>query len=315
MPNSSLAGLFSNNTIRIWSSDLSKATLFKKFNYEIRSFVSLNESLIAVGTCDYSIEIYDLLTKSRVKRIQTFLKCTDVLTTLNFNDETYLLSSNGSRVNLWNSSYENNYNLDAPATVTNLAFGESNSILLSGLENSDVLVWGISNYVKISEASFHSMYIYDLKILKNKYLASASRDKTVKIFNISDVNKIIQVADLTGHDGPVNSIVQINDNLLASGSDDAKIFIWDLSSFKATKILEGHTSAIKRLIVTQAGDLVSSSDDKTIRIWNTTTFNCTYVLKNHTLSINALALLKNGNIASGSADKYIHIWNSTSFEV
>ena len=61
-----------------------------------------------------------------------------------------------------------------------------------------------------------------------KRLASASSDRTIKVFEVAGENQVL-LATLKGHDGPVWAASWAHPKfgtLLASCGYDAKVFIW-----------------------------------------------------------------------------------------
>ncbi len=65
-----------------------------------------------------------------------------------------------------------------------------------------------------------------------KRFYSASSDKTIKEWD-SLTGECIKT--FRGHEGSVNSVVRINEDMLASGGSDKKIKIWDISRGKSIK--------------------------------------------------------------------------------
>jgi len=55
---------------------------------------------------------------------------------------------------------------------------------------------------------------------------------------------------------------------IVSGTDDASICIWDVTTKTLLRTLYGHTATIKSLAMTSDSSLVSCSKDGTIRVWN-----------------------------------------------
>ena len=49
---------------------------------------------------------------------------------------------------------------------------------------------------------------------------------------------------LTGHTGRINSLVELKNGYLASGSDDRTIRIWDVENEKTLSILTGHSNQV-----------------------------------------------------------------------
>ncbi|MEH2240517.1 WD40 repeat domain-containing protein, partial [Nostoc sp.] len=98
-------------------------------------------------------------------------------------------------------------------------------------------------------------------------LASASVDKTIKIWDVSS-GQLLKT--LTGHSSEVYSVAYSpNGQQLASASVDKTIKIWDVSSGQLLKTLTGHSSGVISVAYSPNGQqLASASDDKTIILWD-----------------------------------------------
>lgn len=109
-----------------------------------------------------------------------------------------------------------------------------------------------------------------------------------------------------GHTNGVMCL-QFDDSILATGSYDTTIKIWDIDTGKELRTLRGHTSGIRSL---QFDDtkLISGSLDRTLKVWNWRTGECMSTYQGHTGGI--MSLHFDGNLlASGSVDKSVKIWN------
>ncbi|MDT5120922.1 MAG: hypothetical protein QOC96_404 [Acidobacteriota bacterium] len=77
----------------------------------------------------------------------------------------------------------------------------------------------------------------------DRLLASASDDKTVKLWDVASGREI---RTLTGHIGGVTSIAfDPTGKTLASGSSDGKVKLWEVASAQEIKTLTGHTLDIE----------------------------------------------------------------------
>ena len=109
--------------------------------------------------------------------------------------------------------------------------------------------------------------------------------------------------------GHTNGILclQFDDNVLATGSYDTTIKIWNIETGEEMRTLRGHTSAVRTL---QFDDnkLISGSLDNTIKIWNWQTGECVNTLQCHMGSIITVHF-EGKYLASGSTDGSFKISN------
>ena len=168
--------------------------------------------------------------------------------------------------------------------------------------------------------SEHNGIIYALEpyvIDDKQYLASASHDRTIKLWDLSN-NTVI--ATLEGHDGPIWALTLFEYNgvyMLASGSTDSDIKIWDLSTNTIVRTLSGHSDSIVSLALLKKDDktiLISGSDDKTIKLWDVDDGDVIATLEGHEHFVASVCVYndnENGRsyLASSSFDHTIKIWS------
>lgn len=109
-----------------------------------------------------------------------------------------------------------------------------------------------------------------------------------------------------GHTNGVMCL-QFDENILATGSYDATVKIWDIESGEELRTLVGHTSGIRCL---QFDDtkLMSGSMDNTIRVWNWRTGECLRTFNAHHGGVIALHF-DSKFLASGSMDQTIRVYD------
>ena len=102
--------------------------------------------------------------------------------------------------------------------------------------------------------SAHNGFIYSLATLPDGDLASASWDKTIKIW---DLYTGVLKRTLMGHKDMVDSLVVLLNGDLASSSHDQTVKIWNATTGSLKLNLIGHTDMVYSLAVLANGDSAS----------------------------------------------------------
>ena len=118
-------------------------------------------------------------------------------------------------------------------------------------------------------------------------LASGSKDKTVRLWDLTNTGDGIT---LEKHTGWTNVLAFSPDGkMLASGSVDKTVQLWDITTGEPLATLTGNTSSINALTFSPDGSvLVSGGADGTIRFWHTETGTpLSSYITGHTASVRA----------------------------
>jgi WD40 repeat protein len=146
-----------------------------------------------------------------------------------------------------------------------------------------------------------------------KWLPSNAGDTQAKTSPGSEPPLSFQLSQtLAGHSEAVMPVAfSPNGKILASGSTDKTIKLWDVQTGALKQTLNGHSNGVHSLEFSPDGTtLASGSDDKTIRLWNAQTGALKQTLTGHNSAVHTIAFSPDGNtLASGSTDKTIKVWD------
>ena len=142
-----------------------------------------------------------------------------------------------------------------------------------------------------------------------KILASASWDKTVRLWNVN-TGRLLHT--LTGHTNEVLRVAFSPDGQTLVSSDwDGTILIWNPNTRKLKRTLKGHAGGVSSVAFSPDGQtLASGSADQTILLWDTKTWKPKSTLRGHTHIVETVTFSPDGDmLASSSRDHTIRLWN------
>lgn len=188
----------------------------------------------------------------------------------------------------------------------------SNQTALSASSDGTVKAWSPhSSHSSAHEPALvgtHADYVRCLAYSRERgWIASGSFDRTIKLWDISRAHtqphsqshdafnqgrepEPVLTLSAPENAGPKASIYALTCDpaglLLASGSPERVIRLWDARSGKRTAKLVGHTDNIRSLVLSHDGRwLLSASSDASIKLWSVAAQRCLHTFTHHIESV------------------------------
>lgn len=155
---------------------------------------------------------------------------------------------------------------------TSLSFDLTGLKLFTGNNAGSLEVFDVEKGVSVYQNHAHSKRISTIAANVNNcnLLATGSKDKTIKLFDLRTKNS---VRSFIGHKQEVCGLKWSPDlDILASGGNDNKVFLWSPSNESAMLRIDDHNAAVKALAwSTRKRGLLTTgggTNDTTLKFWN-----------------------------------------------
>ena len=263
--------------LKLWNASTGKIILSTAAHEQsITKTIWSGENIIYTCSEDQTVKIFD----ENLNHLQTLIGHSHWINTMALNTEYILRTGCYDYDNIKGSDYfqfsekikklspqekilhaEKRYNLFKQKI-------NSSEKLVTGSDDNTLILWDrIQSTKPLIRMVGHQGIVNDVKFSPNAfYLASASFDKCIKIWN---ANTGAFLFNLRGHVGPVYQISwSPNSKMLLSCSKDSTLQCWNIQTKKAMHNLPGHADEIYTVDWSPNGiKAASGSKDQRVRIW------------------------------------------------
>ncbi len=205
--------------------------------------------------------------------------------------------------------------------VTSICFNALNYLITTSWDSKvkvyDGQTWENMTKAEVVMEEKHTSWCCQVRISPDgKFLASASNDTTIKIWNVIDGS---QYLCLRGHQGRVTSVSWNQDSTcVASASKDCSVIVWDIMNGGSIVNMFTCHAAMVRGMHWSAGSsslIATGSYDNHAKVTNCASNQLVADLIGHTDYVMTVMLHRNNtHLATGSKDSTVRIWDITSVE-
>ncbi|MEH2082934.1 MAG: serine/threonine-protein kinase [Nostoc sp.] len=285
--------------------------------------ISPDGYILASGSDRKNIKLWDLNTKKVLANLSGHTQAVKSVT-FSPNGQILATASDDKTIKLWQveTLEEICTFLGHAHAVKSVAFSPDGQILASGSWDKTIKLWDVNTGKEICTIAGHQLKVNSVVFSpQGQLLASASYDRTIRLWQIPALEGSQRefenhpcyslLSTLSGHAWAVLTVAFSPDGqILATGSDDNTIKLWEVNTGQLICTLVGHSWSVVAVAFTADGEtLLSASCDKTVKLWKVSTAEEIVTLSGHVDSVSAVAVSKVTQlIASGSWDKTIKLW-------
>ncbi|CAJ1048296.1 WD repeat-containing protein 55 [Xyrichtys novacula] len=142
---------------------------------------------------------------------------------------------------------------------------------------------------------------------------TVSRDKAVHLLDAERGQLVTRIRG--AHEAPINSLLLVDENILATGDDRGTLKVWDMRKGTAIMDLKHHEDYISDITVDQAKRiLLTTSGDGTMGVFNIKRRRFELLSESQSGDLTSVAIMKRGKkVVCGSSEGTIYIFNWNGF--
>jgi NACHT domain- and WD repeat-containing protein len=139
------------------------------------------------------------------------------------------------------------------------------------------------------------------------FAVTGGRDRTARVWQGDCLEHHLT---FRGHLGPVSAVLCLDDERVATGGSDGRIWVWSRLDGRRIRCLDGHTQAVTCLALPTPGRLLSAARDGTARLWDVETGDLLRICSSPLGPVEHVAALPvPGLVAGAGPTGSLFLWN------
>jgi len=190
--------------------------------------------------------------------------------------------------------------------VNAVAFSADGTQMLAGDDSGSAILWNAADATQALQLDHAGSPVTSVAFspVDPQRVLTGSADATARLWSTVNGNQLQEFAPvfsngvlISGHSDAVTSVAFAPaGTVIATGSADKKVKLWDVALGSETATLSGHTDAVRAVAFAPDGKaLLSGSDDRTALIWDLATGKAAPALKPCASPITAVAYAPDGS--------------------
>ena len=246
------------------------------------------------------------------------------------NDEFFVSASQDTHVRLWKLNSTLNKPNEEPvaykchgSNIRHVSLNHESTRFVTSSDDKTVKLWDANYRNKfIMSLMGHTNWVRSSKFCSTNtsLVASCGDDCMVLVHDIRAPVRSPPVHSISGSKGKIHSSSHftsldwfpLSDFLVAVGSTDASLRIYDLRQGQVVQYYESHNGPVNTVEFHKDGThLISGSSDNVIKVYDLLEGRVLFTIRAHTAPIKCVRFTKDGkHFASTGGDKAIYLWKS-----
>ncbi|MBN3297367.1 WDR55 protein, partial [Amia calva] len=204
------------------------------------------------------------------------------------------------------------------AIVNTVAFHPSRDILAAGDLDGDIYVYAYSctegENKELWSSGHHLKSCREVAFSHDgEKLFSISKDKSVHIMDVEKGKLVTRISK--AHSYPINCMLLVDENIVATGDDNGFLKVWDLRRGTAFMEMKQHEEYISDMTIDQSKKiLLTTSGDGTMGVFNIKRRRFDLLSEFQSGDLTSVSIMKRGRkVACGSSEGMIYLFNWNGF--